>query len=272
MPKYTNQIVVFLDILGFSNMLQSFEDEALLNGDFDEENFHESIALNDLLGIFKNSIGLIQERNCNHYLFSDNICITIDYVVDGFEHPKLFIEILQLINILNYEFIQKGYFLRGGVDAGWFLDSRDMAAGTPLLEAYHLESKVANYPRIVISDRYKKLIDEMNSNNQFNDEQSFLLEYILKDDGANHYINNFLHILNFEDPISKGDFLTTYRDNIVSSIIKHRDNERILSKYLWSAEKFNHFLDEYTLNNEAFEVDGLLDTEYIETLKDLKIS
>lgn len=59
---------------------------------------------------------------------------------------------------------------------------------------------------MVISDSYKALIEEMNKNEQFNDEQSFLLEYILKNDTTNHYINDFLHILNFEDPSSKGLF------------------------------------------------------------------
>lgn len=53
MPKYTKQIVVFLDILGFSRMLPDFEAEALDKNNPDDDDFHESTSLNKLLEISK---------------------------------------------------------------------------------------------------------------------------------------------------------------------------------------------------------------------------
>src|SRR5579859_3901531 len=150
MPKFTLQIVAFIDILGFSNMLPVFEQEALENDVIGEDGFHESETLNKLVDIFKSAVKLVKNANCKSYQFSDNLCITINFINDGTENPELFVEMLRLISMLMYEFVKEGYFLRGGVDAGWFLDADDIAVGMPLLTAYQLESKKAIYPRVLL--------------------------------------------------------------------------------------------------------------------------
>lgn len=270
--RYTNQIVVFIDLLGFSNMLQTFEDEALANSLAQEESYHESVELNKLISIFENSLALIEQRNCTYYQFSDNICITINYINEGVEHAELFIEIIQLINILNYEFIQQGYFIRGGVDAGWFLEDKKMAIGTPLAEAYRLESKVAIHPRVMISAAYRKLLQQLIENGAFTEEQLFLIDKILKEDSENAYIDSFTHVLAFEDPLSKRNFLNTYREKIVSSIALHKDNTKVLPKYEWSANAFNEFIDNYITNHHHFEIENALAEEDVQTLQELKIT
>jgi len=270
-PKYTKQIVVFLDILGFSNMLPGFEKEALDNADADENSYHESPSLNRLLEKFKESIRLITERSCNHYMFSDNICITIDYVVEGTEQAALFLEIIQLVNLLNYEFIKEGYFLRGGIDAGWFLDSRDMAAGVPLLEAYQLESKVAVHPRIVVSESFGNLIDEMRRDNAFSEDEEVVLDKILIDEGGLRYINGFQHIQNFEVTSDKIDFLKMYRDKIISALATFAGDVRIEPKYIWTANRFNSFLNDYVEGNEGYELADLWDEDQLLGIKNLSI-
>ncbi|WP_276089696.1 hypothetical protein [Pedobacter sp. JY14-1] len=271
MPKYTRQIVVFLDVLGFSVMLPKFEKEALNHSNPEDGDYHESESLNRLLTIFRDAINLIEARNCNYYLFSDNICITINYIVEDTEYSGLFVDILQLINILNYEFVKEGYFLRGGIDVGWFLDSRDIAAGMPLVNAYLLESKKAVYPRVLISMDYVNIINAYKANNQFDDRQVFILDQILISDDEQIFINYYLEVLNFEDPASKIDFLKAYKERISYSLNLHKGVEKIFEKYRWSAERFNEFLGYYIRNIETLEPE-LNEEGYLAKVETLKIN
>ena len=76
-----------------------------------------------------NAISLIRNSSSNYYLFSDNICITLNYI----ENENSFIDVIKLICTLIHEFSKEGYFLRGGIDVGWFFDTDDIAVGTPLI-------------------------------------------------------------------------------------------------------------------------------------------
>lgn len=272
MPKYTKQIVVFLDILGFSNMLPEFEREALESNVVDDDSYHESSSLNRLLEIFQESIRWINERRCNYYLFSDNICITIDYVVEESEQAGLFLEIMQLVNLLNYEFIKEGYFIRGGIDAGWFLDSRKMAAGLPLLEAYRLESKVAIYPRVVVSEGFLKLLAALRESEFFSKDDEYTLDKILIEEEGISYVNSLLYIQNFEDSAGKVDFLNAYSDKIRAALLKFSGNTRVGPKYEWSAERFNGFLEDYIQRQTEYELSETWREAELLSIRDFKIN
>ncbi|MCC6384241.1 MAG: hypothetical protein IT241_03695 [Bacteroidia bacterium] len=256
MPKYTQQIVVFLDILGFSAMLEEFESEALENNEASDNNYHESLRLNKLIDIFQGAIQLIRKSDCNYYLFSDNICITIDYIQNETEKPDLFIEILILISLLMNEFVKEGYFLRGGVDAGWFLDSRDVAVGMPLVNAYCLESKVAVHPRIVISDNFKNLAYQYIAANKINEYLAPLADKYLTEHEQVGYLNPFFYITSYEEKGSKIQYLETYSSTIKSKIEKHGTDEKILAKYKWFSNEFNRFIDLYATVGGYKEIDS----------------
>lgn len=272
MPKYTNQIVVFLDILGFSNMLTGFEQEALANNVIDEDDYHESLALNRLLNIFQETLKLISERNCNYYVFSDNICITLDYVIEGSERGRLFLEIILMMNILNYEFLKEGYFIRGGIDAGWFLDSRAMAAGLPLVEAYRLESKIAVYPRIMLSNSFIKILDEMRRAGEFGEDEKLVLDHIIIKEEGLQFINGFLYIQNFEDTFSKREFLSVYREKIIAALARFGDDERIGNKYRWTVDRFNVFLEKYVKYQHYYELGDTWNADELLAIKEFKIN
>ncbi|MBS4028501.1 MAG: hypothetical protein KGZ58_07670 [Ignavibacteriales bacterium] len=245
MAKYSRKIVVFLDILGFSSLLPDFEKEALENNDSTQPNYRESESLNRLINIFENVTRLIKNENYNGYLFSDNICITVDYIVDETEKPDLFVEIMELISRLMNEFVSEGYFLRGGVDAGWFLDVDSIAIGVPLVNAYKLETEKAIFPRVAISDYYKSIIDDYKQKSKLNDTSDLLSTNYFKKDNAIHYLNSFYYISNFEDKFSKINYLQTYSEILRNKIDEYKTNSKFLSKYIWVAKEFNEFIDFY---------------------------
>ena len=245
MPKYTNQIVVFLDVLGVKNMLAQFETEALNNKEIELANYHESLRLNKLLEIFKESLNLIRKSECNYYVFSDNICINISYITDETEKPDLVVEILILISRLTNEFAKEGFFLRGGIDVGWFLNYPEIAVGVPLAKAYYLESKKAVYPRVLLSDEFNFLISQYLKEERIKEEFERLPKLYIKKDRSFSFVNPFVYIIQHEDKISKVEFLRAYSDNIKSQLADKRHNRKVKKKYIWLAFEFDSFLKEY---------------------------
>ena len=135
MPQYYPKAVVFVDILGIREQLEIFQAEALENDDPNLDFHHESPRLNSLVEKFKETIALLKRYELSkHYLFSDNICITIDYPAK----PDLLMQLPILVSEIAYQFGKEGYFMRGGSDEGWFADDEDIAIGIPMLNTYKM--------------------------------------------------------------------------------------------------------------------------------------
>lgn len=257
--KYQKRIVAFLDVLGFQTKLNEFEEEAITyhikNGVL------TSLKANEFVGIFKEVIGLMDKFNCNYYLFSDNICIT----VDPFNERSLAVDILFTISTLFKRFSELGYFLRGGIDFGYMLDEEDIALGVPLANAYLMESHNAIYPRIIISDNLKLYLDDLSitdENTKFN-----IVNFINKNCEI-WYINPFYNIIKSDDKIS---FFNNYKESILKSLAETKNKERLHIKHQWLANQYNEFLLNYIENINYFEQDEEIEQSIIDELKELKI-
>ena len=136
--KYQYRIVAFLDVLGFKGMLYDFEQEAIENSNGNSKKLISQKAT-DFVNVFKEVTDLMDKFDCNYYLFSDNICLTVDPHSD----KSLAVDILFTISNLFRKFSQMGYFLRGGIDYGLMWDEKSIAMGVPLANAYLLESEKA---------------------------------------------------------------------------------------------------------------------------------
>jgi len=242
MPKLDQKIVVFLDVLGFKDMIYEFESEALGNDDITAVEFHESSSLNKYIDILNDAISLIRNASSNYYLFSDNICITLNYI----ENENSLIDVIKLICTLIREFSKEGYFLRGGIDVGWFFDTDDIAVGTPLINSYVLESNKAVYPRILLSQSFIDSLSDDTMLSKLSDLNLFLKDYYIKKDPEYSYINYFYYITSYDEKDSKIDFLTFYKELISKKIKDFSENNRVKEKYIWLAKEFNNFIDMYS--------------------------
>jgi hypothetical protein len=256
--KYQQRIVAFLDVLGFQGKLKEFEEEAIENKA--NNGLLISLKANEFVGIFKEVIGLMDKFNCNYYLFSDNICIT----VDPFNDKSLSIEILFTISTLFKRFSELGYFLRGGIDIGLMLDEDDIALGVPLANAYIMESGKAIYPRIIISDKLKKFLDDL----RIDDNTAFNKENFLKQSCEVWYINPFYNIIKTDDKLS---FFKEYKKCIQKSLKETADKEQVHIKHKWLANEYNDFLSRYTKEINYFEQDETVDADIVKKIKRLKI-
>jgi hypothetical protein len=266
---YQDRAVVFLDVLGFQDKLREFQTEAVKNKEEQATEFFVSEGVNDFINTFKSVVGFLDENNFNYYLFSDNICITIDYVED---HNRL-IDVLITINDLFFKFAEKGHFLRGGLDVGMFIDEKNrenkspIAVGVPLATAYKIEQDVAVYPRIVLSDAYKKLLDSFEENKSISEDTIAKKNLLIKQHYEIYYINTFFNLINNEDKI---ELLEKVKLSIEENLVA-TSKEKVAIKYEWLAIEFNRFINEYISDLKDLETDFVVSDEEIEKMKSLKI-
>lgn len=256
--KYQKRIVAFLDVIGFQGKLAEFEDEAV---EADNENGQlVSSKANAFVSIFKEVVGLMDKFNCNYYLFSDNICIT----VDPYDDKRLAIDLLFTISTLFKRFSDLGYFLRGGIDFGYMLDEKDIALGVPLANAYLMESKTAIYPRILVSEKFMDFLNSI----CIDGEAKFNKANFLKNSCELWYINPFYNIIKTDDKLN---FFKEYRKSISSALKETMHTEHLYVKYQWLSNEYNTFLKKYISEINYFEQSEEVDQETIQRLQRLKI-
>lgn len=252
--KYQRRIVCFLDVLGFGSLLKEFEEDADLNNEpLNPENLVSKKA-NEFIVAFKSVVQLIPQNYCRYYLFSDNICISADVEEDR----NIANEILFVVSNLFQKMASLGYFLRGGIDYGWMLDEEDIAVGIPLAKAYYLESKVAKYPRVVISDSFCNLLKDIDAD----------FEYQLKSDEGLIFIDPFYSVIKAEDRVG---FFETYRVKISEKLAITHDDPTVEIKFKWLAETYNLFLEEFLEKSGILLENEEVGEEELEYLRNLKI-
>lgn len=277
---YSDRAVAFLDVLGFQNKLTEFEAEAIQyrqniadENDVDEmddnsnnSSLRFSKKANDFIATFNTAISKLDTDKFSYYLFSDNICITAKNVNSNGENSL--VELLMVISELYFEFVQQGYFLRGGVDYGLFIDKSSIALGVPLATAYKMESTLAVFPRIVLSQNFIKQFEVYPKEGE-HEYTSLFDSSLIKQSCEIKYLNIFNHIFKVED---KENFFERYNQNINSNLLANQNRENIFLKYRWLADEFNSFIETYTTSLAFYDENFEATEDFIETIKQLKVS
>lgn len=180
------RIICFMDILGFSELINQYESNI------------SSTVLQDIQESFKLAKTHLLEKNISgnddivkhlkYQTFSDNICISIPY----FDNEEDFLLNLNLLLIYVRGFqnimMSKDIFMRGAISTGSYYADDNIIFSTGLVKAYHLESKKAIYPRIIID---KDIIDKLFNYNRTRIEYYGLDKIIVFDWENCAFINPF---------------------------------------------------------------------------------
>jgi hypothetical protein len=135
---YSDRYVAFVDILGFSDIVRNSErsrDQASALVRVLERIRARSLggAGDDLFGVdFK-----VQS-------FSDTIVLSDKVAESGLKW------LLYSVQELTLDLLAQGILTRGGITKGLMYHSEGVAFGPAFLNAYYLESNIANYPRVVV--------------------------------------------------------------------------------------------------------------------------
>lgn len=134
--EYSNRIVAFIDILGFGALVSRLGEEPKLHA-----KLHRALTE---IGKIKNSS---LEKNTAQTglvvsVFSDSV------VISG--APDNLNGVIWSSIHLQCSLLALGILIRGGISRGKTVHTGDILYGEGMLNAYHLESKAAIYPRIII--------------------------------------------------------------------------------------------------------------------------
>lgn len=153
-PKFKKGLVIFIDILGSQNQ-NDFAKLYEINN-----TFHSMLIDNGK----NNKEHVVYQRTI--HTFSDCAYIIYDFK-DGVPPQKQILGPLFEVALCNCEhlllhFLSKNFVFRGGVAYGdlYYEKNRSILFGPAVNEAYQLESKVAIYPRIALSNFVAETIIE----------------------------------------------------------------------------------------------------------------
>lgn len=150
--------VAFLDILGFSEMVISdvgSEDQPNLTKLF---RCHQGAA-----NIFKN------DPNCTVTQFSDSIVVAKPFEINGFDWFAT--------KVAEYQrhLLDEGLICRGGIAVNKHFSNGSFTFSAGVIDAYRVESTIARFPRVVVS---QDLIDLI-----YPDQEEYPNFLIKEDDG-----------------------------------------------------------------------------------------
>lgn len=132
---YSTRLVLFLDILGFQEIVnrttQSTQELARLLA-----------AIRHMRDVLLERFGFASHQVTQ---FSDSIVVSFEVG----ERSAVFYLVGSIASAI-VDLAGRGYLVRGGVTVGQLLHNEEFVVGPALLDAYHLESKHAKYPRVLV--------------------------------------------------------------------------------------------------------------------------
>ena len=247
--NYENRIVLYIDILGFKELLNETTDKY----DNDDE-----IAINKIVNAY-NSIrdvwDLDKEITDNDideesYKLTKKVSIFSDCIVISFlakERSEIFHTLLE-VKWMIIRLIYKGILCRGAITYGKLIHNDKFLFGPALVEAYILESKAANYPRVILDRNIIDLAGRAQKSGHSPEQEMEYVESLLeKDLDGMYYIDYFakaqeeLDDPDYDFPIYIQKLGDKIRHGMNSS--KHPNKADIRVKYIWMKEKFNSMID-----------------------------
>ncbi len=244
--NYENRIVAFIDILGFSALL----DETVgKNGIDNEKRIDEVIrAYGMIRGIWDldKRVGgqLVSTSSSKRVtIFSDTIVVTFR----AEEPSEVFYTLLE-IKWLIMRLLDHRILCRGAVSLGKLIHTDEYIFGPALVEAHLLESKAALYPRVILD---RSVVETgatfKDSGHSRQEERKYVESLLEKDSDGMYYIDYFFKAQSeLDDP--DYDF-PAYIDNLGEIIRKglmasaHHSKVDLRIKYSWMRERYNRMVE-----------------------------
>ncbi|KFN38722.1 MAG: hypothetical protein JU82_10410 [Sulfuricurvum sp. MLSB] len=219
--QYEDRIVIFLDVLGWGNLV--------------EKSVENTDVLTNIANIAYNAKDMSENLNSEKEFplfsrvtnFSDSLVISLS--IDDLYPQRIEFFLMPLISAA----LHAGMFIRGGITRGAIYHDNNMVFGPALNKAYQLESKDANYPRIIIDESvheicYKNKIEFLKNWRKINDDY-FFYDFIYT---LTQFIFDSKTIV-YEETINK------LKQTIEENLNIHENDDRIYQKYIWLAKYFN---------------------------------
>lgn len=231
---YQNRIVCFIDILGFAKIIKD---------SIHTDSEKSSEALTKLATIYDTFeyINFKSFMNIEITQFSDSMVLSIPYN----EEDGAFFFIVRLQHLIM-ELAGNEILCRGGIAIGELYHDDTTVFGPALVDAYMLESKIANYPRVIVGPDIIKIAKTYKGNQNSEKHIEEYFSKILGFDSDGFYYIEYLNVYEEFDHIA--DY-PIYLDAIHSMIEEGlRSNDiTIRAKYTWLGLKYNELIPIFPL-------------------------
>jgi hypothetical protein len=128
---------LFLDILGFSERVRASEN--------DDDQVNRIVEAIDVMRRHFGEGDTFASKRITQ--FSDSVVVS--YAID--EHSSAF-DLLYDTGLCLLRLAERGFLMRGGVAVGKLVHTETHLFGPAMNAAYFLESKTANYPRVIVQE------------------------------------------------------------------------------------------------------------------------
>lgn len=274
--EYENRITAFIDILGFKDILSKTVNK---NGlDNKEEIDKLARAYNSIRSVWdldssnENSNIITKTDKAKKKITTFSDCIVVSFPAE--KKSEIFYTLLE-IKWMILRLVSQNILCRGAVSYGKLIHTETMLFGPALVEAYILESKAANYPRIILDRNIIELAGNAPSDIHTPEQEMKYVESLLEKDLDGMYYIDYFEKAQEELDDPQYDF-PTYID-VLGNIIrrgmnasKHPNKAAIRVKYVWMKEKYNNMVQKSKNKDflNALKEGGELELyQYYKTLK-----
>ena len=244
--KQTPHIVAFLDFLGASEKMR----DPARSDDF-LKTMQQIYGEVETFLCFNRSLSKSdQNHEINAKIFSDNIILFTEYSEENFVQKCQ--NLFWTCSIFQMYALAEKAPLRGAITCGKFCNTNLFVYGEALVRAYKLESKVANYPRIIID---KNIIAASKEIPQL-DMYGANIKLLKQDIDGEWFIKLPFVISPSGDASSSSRMLQLMGQGIISAYKDSKLNETIKRKYSWLTKNFNEFCEENKLEQCKIPIDA----------------
>ncbi len=213
---YREKYVVFLDLLGFRELVRKIGQDVL-----------ERHRVVEALKLVRDTLGQDPAIGLRFTHFSDCIVISTDHTAHALW------EIFRSVELLTLNLLQYDIFVRGGLSVGPAHHSKDFVFGEAVTEAYDLEHKEADGPRVLLS---RKVADDaMKLGSDF-------AQWLKEDGKARYFVNYLLRYAEYTPELEVGKVvLESPAKRIVYFVTQRLSNDKndALKKAQWFQAYWN---------------------------------
>jgi len=246
--EYKNSFVVFLDVLGFKNMVNS-EDEKI-------EKYLQIVNKQ-----IKYLEGIEEKKDIKSIVISDSIILSVETTDNQYININTLRNLCLFVALIQEALALENIWLRGAISYGktYFDEESKQIVGKGYINAYELESSLAKYPRVILDNKIINILELEDSNRLIEKINDDVFENwngnILYNWGRNVLIGNLeLKSYSMEKDIPLFiDYLDNLKntgkiDTIIENIKKSvYSSTSIYDKFRWVS---NYIISKYSSNEE----------------------
>ncbi|RYG87978.1 MAG: hypothetical protein EON59_05810 [Alphaproteobacteria bacterium] len=224
MAGYRQQVVTFLDIMGFRNIVGTASaDEISVMLDHTLASAAPPSAADEIgTSVISFSDSIIRARPCGKDLAA-----------------ALFHEVAELARA-QWSLMNKGILVRGGVTAGEVLVQSGRAFGPAFIKAYDLESSWAKGPRILIDPTIITSLRDQARVKEAGSDVIARARALLAHDSDGLWFVDYVRIaLEFATTADHRAAMLAHRDEIIRVANTLKPSSAVLPKYLWLIRYYN---------------------------------